>query len=222
VLVLVRKRDRFVHALTRALKRRDIPVAAPTGPACPAISREGPDCARAFLIQPQDDLSLAAVLRSPIFDLSEETLSHLPERPAGLSLIASLNSMPTKVPLASRSSPGSRVGPTRRLQAGVRILCRRSRPRRTAQEDDRAAGTGAGDILDEFLTFCLAEERTGLPGLDPSCRRWKIPAPTSSAMDQTRDEVRVMTVHAARAWRRQWCSWSMAVRRRSATSICPD
>ncbi|TIQ92705.1 MAG: double-strand break repair helicase AddA, partial [Mesorhizobium sp.] len=27
VLVLVRKRDRFVHALTRALKRRDIPVA---------------------------------------------------------------------------------------------------------------------------------------------------------------------------------------------------
>ncbi|TIU95822.1 MAG: hypothetical protein E5W00_25085, partial [Mesorhizobium sp.] len=44
-----------------------------------------------FLVQPEDDLSLAAVLRSPIFDVSEETLFALAgERPSGLSLIASL------------------------------------------------------------------------------------------------------------------------------------
>ncbi|TGV46110.1 hypothetical protein EN784_54825, partial [bacterium M00.F.Ca.ET.141.01.1.1] len=27
-------------------------------------------------------------------------------------------------------------------------------------------GPEAGDIIDEFLSFCLAEERTGLPGLE--------------------------------------------------------
>ncbi len=27
-------------------------------------------------------------------------------------------------------------------------------------------GHEAGDILDEFLNFCLAEEKTGLPGLE--------------------------------------------------------
>src|SRR5207247_533302 len=44
-----------------------------------------------FLIQPQDDLCLAAVLRSPIFEVSEETLLTLAgERPKDQSLIASL------------------------------------------------------------------------------------------------------------------------------------
>jgi ATP-dependent helicase/nuclease subunit A len=46
---------------------------------------------------------------------------------------------------------------------------------------DRAAWPEAGEILDEFLSFCLAEERTGLPGLEAFLARWKPPAPRSSA-----------------------------------------
>ncbi|OWK18840.1 hypothetical protein AJ88_02555 [Mesorhizobium amorphae CCBAU 01583] len=82
-------------------------------------------------------------------------------------------------------------------------------------------GPEAGDIIDEFLSFCLAEERTGLPGLEAFLATLESTGPEiKREMDQTRDEVRVMTVHAARAWRRQLSSWSMAARRRSATSIC--
>ncbi|TIT17907.1 MAG: double-strand break repair helicase AddA, partial [Mesorhizobium sp.] len=68
VLVLVRKRDRFVHALTRALKRRDIPVAGADRLSLPGhIGVKDLIALGHFLIQPEDDLSLAAVLRSPIF-----------------------------------------------------------------------------------------------------------------------------------------------------------
>ncbi|RWD49893.1 MAG: double-strand break repair helicase AddA, partial [Mesorhizobium sp.] len=57
----------------------------------------------------------------------------------------------------------------------------------------------AGDILDEFLSFCLAEERTGLPGLEAFLSTLENAGPEiKREMDQTRDEVRVMTVHAAK------------------------
>ncbi|WP_292202260.1 3'-5' exonuclease, partial [Mesorhizobium sp.] len=56
-----------------------------------------------------------------------------------------------------------------------------------------------GDILDEFLSFCLAEERTGLPGLESFLSTLENSGPEiKREMDQTRNEVRVMTVHAAK------------------------
>ena len=60
-------------------------------------------------------------------------------------------------------------------------------------------GHEAGDILDEFLSFCLAEERTGLPGLEAFLATLESAGPEiKREMDQGRDEVRIMTVHAAK------------------------
>ena len=60
-------------------------------------------------------------------------------------------------------------------------------------------GHEAGDILDEFLNFCLAEERTGLPGLEAFLATLESAGPEiKREMDQGRDEVRIMTVHAAK------------------------
>src|SRR5690606_13100241 len=60
-------------------------------------------------------------------------------------------------------------------------------------------GHEAGDILDEFLGFCLAEERAGLPGLEAFLATLDSAAPEiKREMDQGRDEVRIMTVHAAK------------------------
>ncbi|TIS02966.1 MAG: double-strand break repair helicase AddA, partial [Mesorhizobium sp.] len=85
ILVLVRKRDRFVHALSRSLKNRQIPVAGADRLSLPGhIAVQDLIALGHFLIQPEDDLSLAAVLRSPIFEVSEETLLTLAgERPKG-------------------------------------------------------------------------------------------------------------------------------------------
>lgn len=202
VLVLVRKRDRFVHALTRALKRRDIPVAGADRLSLPGhIAVKDLIALGHFLIQPQDDLSLAAVLRSPIFDVSEETLFALAaERPSGLSLIASLGQHAGESPalanvLARLDGWANEAAfkPVFEFYAGV--LARDGLRKKMIAR----LGPEAGDILDEFLSFCLAEERTGLPGLEAFLSTLENTGPEiKREMDQTRDEVRVMTVHAAK------------------------
>src|SRR5690606_21094451 len=72
--VLVRKRDAFVNALTRALKRRgNIPVAGADRLRLTShIAVQDLLALGRFLVLPQDDLSLSAMLKSPLFDLSEE------------------------------------------------------------------------------------------------------------------------------------------------------
>lgn len=206
VMVLVRKRDRFVHALSRALKRRDIPVAGADRLSLPGhIAVKDLIALGRFLIQPEDDLSLAAVLRSPIFGLSEDALFTLStNRGSGRSLIASLRDH------AARDAVFAEVAATLEAWAteaafrpifefysGVlsggpnRDGVRRRMISRLGQE--------AGDILDEFLNFCLAEERTGLPGLESFLSTLESAGPEiKREMDQTRDEVRIMTVHAAK------------------------
>ncbi|MER9561629.1 MULTISPECIES: double-strand break repair helicase AddA [unclassified Mesorhizobium] len=202
VLVLVRKRDRFVHALTRALKRRDIPVAGADRLSLPGhIAVKDLIALGHFLIQPEDDLSLAAVLRSPIFDISEEMLFALAsERPPAVSLIASLRrhagESETLAAVVSRLDTWSNEAafkPVFEFYAGA--LARDGLRKKMIAR----LGPEAGDILDEFLNFCLAEERTGLPGLESFLSTLENAGPEiKREMDQTRDEVRVMTVHAAK------------------------
>ncbi|TGQ74204.1 double-strand break repair helicase AddA [Mesorhizobium sp. M00.F.Ca.ET.186.01.1.1] len=202
VLVLVRKRDRFVHALTRALKRRDIPVAGADRLSLPGhIAVKDLIALGHFLIQPQDDLSLAALLRSPVFDVAEGVLFDLAaQRQPGLSLIASLrqhaqdNEALAKV-VAQLDAWATEAGfkPVFEFYAG--LLARDGVRRKMIAR----LGPEAGDILDEFLGFCLAEERTGLPGLEAFLSTLENAGPEiKREMDQTRDEVRVMTVHAAK------------------------
>ena len=60
-------------------------------------------------------------------------------------------------------------------------------------------GPEAGDILDEFLNFCLAQEKTGMPGLEAFLATLESAAPEiKREMDQGRAEVRIMTAHAAK------------------------
>ncbi|UVK43124.1 double-strand break repair helicase AddA [Mesorhizobium sp. AR07] len=202
VLVLVRKRDRFVHALTRALKRRDIPVAGADRLSLPGhIAVKDLIALGHLLIQPQDDLSLAAVLRSPIFDLPEEALFTLAaQRQPGLSLIASLRAHAGESEALARIvakldnwANEAAFKPVFEFYAS--LLARDGVRRRMIAR----LGPEAGDILDEFLSFCLAEERTGLPGLEAFLSTLENAGPEiKREMDQTRDEVRVMTVHAAK------------------------
>jgi ATP-dependent helicase/nuclease subunit A len=206
VLVLVRKRDRFVHALTRALKRRDIPVAGADRLSLPGhIAVKDLIALGHFLIQPEDDLSLAAVLRSPILDISEETLFALAsERSSGVSLIASLrrhagesDALAAIVSQLDAWSNAAAFKPVFEFYAS--ILAGDARRNGIRKKMIARLGPEAGDILDEFLNFCLTEERTGLPGLGSFLSTLENAGPDiKREMDQTRDEVRVMTVHAAK------------------------
>ncbi|CAM5531774.1 ATP-dependent helicase/nuclease subunit A [Aquamicrobium terrae] len=202
VVVLVRKRDRFVHALSRALKDRSIPVAGADRLSLPGhIAVKDLAALGRFLTQPEDDLSLAAVLRSPIFDVSEEALFALAAgRERGVSLIASLRQKARDdaalAVVAGQLEAWTNEAAFKPVFEFYAALLARDGVRKKMIA---RLGPEAGDILDEFLNFALAEERTGLPGLGAFLSTLENAGPEiKREMDQTRDEVRIMTVHAAK------------------------
>ena len=202
VLVLVRKRGAFVNALSRGLKRRGIAVAG-----ADRLSLTGHIAVKDMmalgrcLIQPEDDLSLAAVLRSPIFGFSDEALLEIAhDRGPGRSLMTALREhakadVACRLAAESLSAWASEAAFRRPFEFYSGLLGRDGVRARMAAR----LGQDAADILDEFLNFCLAQERTGAPGLEAFLATLDDAAPEiKREMDQRRDEVRIMTVHAAK------------------------
>ncbi|WP_105372225.1 double-strand break repair helicase AddA [Neorhizobium huautlense] len=204
ILLLVRKRDAFVNALTRALKRRDnIPVAGADRLRLTShIAVQDLLALGRFLLLPQDDLSLAALLKSPLFNLSEEDIFEVAAlRPANTSAWTQLNRLAEEQPLRFRNAAD-------RLQH-LLTLSREVSPhdlfaRILGQYGGRRKflgrfGTEAGDILDEFLTFALDHETNGLPGLQALVSTLELESPeVKREQDGGRNEVRIMTVHASK------------------------
>ncbi len=78
ILILLRKRAPFLTPLIRALKARDIPVAgADRMVLIEEIGVMDMLSTARFALQPDDDLSLAELLRSPLIDLPEDRLFDL-------------------------------------------------------------------------------------------------------------------------------------------------
>ncbi|MCK8781804.1 double-strand break repair helicase AddA [Rhizobium sp. NTR19] len=204
ILVLVRKRDAFVNALTRALKRRDnIPVAGADRLRLTShIAVQDLLALGRFLLLPQDDLSLAALLKSPLFNLSEENVFEVAAlRPEKTSAWDALKRLAEDQPLRFQDA-------AERLQH-LLALSRQLSPhdlfaRILGQYGGRRKflgrlGTEAGDILDEFLTFALDHETSGLPGLQAFISTLEIESPeVKREQDAGRNEVRIMTVHASK------------------------
>ena len=195
VLILVRARAALFEALTRALRRRRVPAAGADRLTLAAHIAVLDLCAAArAALNPDDDLALAAVLKSPLIGLTDEALMRLcPSRPGSLS--AALAADPVyaeaSAKLASwRARAG--LGP---FDFFARLL--------GAQGGRRALvgrlGGEAGDVIDEFLARALAHEQ----GEAPSLTRFldEIEAADSQIkrdMEAGADQVRVMTVHAAK------------------------
>ncbi|AZN70286.1 double-strand break repair helicase AddA [Georhizobium profundi] len=204
ILVLVRKRDGFVNALSRELKK------SPTVPIAGADRLKLADhiavkdlvaLGRAIVL-PDDDLALAAALKSPLFGLSEDDLFALCHgRPGNRGVFDAL-----------REHADRQVSPFDR--AFARLEHWRQTARDLSVHDFYAELLGPGgvradflarlgheaaDLLDEFLSFALDHERTGLPGLEAFLAVLQAQSPEiKREMEQGRDEVRVMTVHASK------------------------
>jgi ATP-dependent helicase/nuclease subunit A len=92
-----------VHALSRALKNRDIAVAGADRLRLPShIAIQDLIALGRCLVQPEDDLSFAAVLKSPIFGLAEEELYALAAGRGKQSLRKSLSA-------CARATSGSKT-----------------------------------------------------------------------------------------------------------------
>lgn len=202
IMVLVRKRGPFVHALSRELKNRDVAVSgADRLILTNHIAVKDLLAIARFCLFPGDDLSLAALLRSPLFALTDNELLDLAAyRNPGQSLFEKLVETSGEAIKLHRAltellrwraeASGSTV-----FDFYARILSRDHVRARLIQR----LGVEAGDIIDEFLNHALASEQAGLAGLQDFVETLESAAPEiKREMDASRNEVRIMTAHAAK------------------------
>ncbi len=199
ILVLVRRRDAFAAAMNRALLARNIATA---GTDRIAVSKHIAVldllAIADVMLLPDDDLQLAAALKSPLLGLDEAGLMRLAMDRGRKSLWRALN--------AASEEPCARIAARLR---GWRDMADRVTPFRffaTILGPDHGRrlfrarlGGEVDDVLDAFLSQALAYEATEPPSLHGFLRF--IRANESDIRRETEEAaagVRVMTVHGAK------------------------
>ena len=208
VLVLVRSRDAFIPALTRELKARGVAVAGADrlGLASHIATQDLLALARTVLL-PEDDLSLAAVLKSPLWGVSEDELYALARAPDG---------SPRQGTLWDRLREAREGRPAEALREIEDLRARADRvpvhelyahllgPMGGRRRFFARLGTEAEDVLDAFLQATLdheqmADARGGAGGLQAFVAHMEgSAAEVKREMEGHAREVRIMTVHAAK------------------------
>jgi len=200
VLVLTRTRGALADAINRALRRERVPVAGVDRLALTEhIAVMDLAALGRMVLLPDDDLNLAAVLKSPLVGLGEEQLGDLARKRKG-SLMRALEQAAGKdmvlgeahARVAGWLKAGEGAGP---FDFYARVLTA-DRGRRSFLE---RLGAEADDVLDAFLSLAADYERNHAPSLQ-GFLAWLGDADiqVKRDADTERDEVRVMTVHGAK------------------------
>jgi len=201
ILILVRRRTGgFVPRLLRALKERGVPVGgADRMRLAEQIAVQDMLALCDVLLLPDDDLQLAALLKSPLFGLDEDQLFALAhDRPGSLwARLAQAR--------GSDTAEGHAADLLARLMARADLVTphallaevlgeHRGRERLLAR-----LGPDAADPLDELLNAALDHERRHPPSLQGFVQ-WlrRGGAEVKREQESASDSVRVMTVHNAK------------------------
>ena len=201
VMVLVRRRTAFVDVLVRALKELDIAVAGVDRLVLTehlavmdlvALGR--------FALLPEDDLTLACVLKSPLVGLTEDDLFHLAHKRDG-NLWRALNARAGENPAFARARDelGALLAradfvPPFEFYADI-LGARRGREKLRAR-----LGPDADDPLTVFLDLALGFERAHPPSLE-GFLHWLERGAVEVKRDLEHgatDAVRVITIHGAK------------------------
>jgi ATP-dependent helicase/nuclease subunit A len=200
--VLVRRRNQFVGELLRALKARRIAVAgADRLILTEQLAVQDLVALGRFLLFPEDDLTLATVLKGPLFGIDDETLFDLAygrgrERlwdrlrsraETSTALRAAAERLSALLARADFAPPYEFYAEILGADGGRRALRER-------------LGPEAEDPVEEFLALTLAYEREHVPSLQ-GFLRWLVAGDTEVKRDfgaRPRDEVRILTVHGAK------------------------
>ncbi|MCA8931103.1 MAG: UvrD-helicase domain-containing protein, partial [Rhodospirillaceae bacterium] len=209
VLVLVRTRDAFFAELVRALKDRAVPVAGVDRMKIPdQLAAQDLAAVAAAALLPDDDLTLAAVLKGPFIGFDEETLFTVAHGRDRRSLWQALNARAD----AGNIACGAAVDWLRAVRRQVGRLAPHefvsallTRPCPADPVCGRRAllarlGPDAADAIDEALTLALDYERTAAPSVQGFVH-WLAAADTEVKRELEtgdRHQVRIMTVHAAK------------------------
>ncbi|MCI5044798.1 MAG: double-strand break repair helicase AddA [Aquisalinus sp.] len=206
VMILCKRRGPVFKEIVRALTKDNVPTA-------------GADRLRLqdhiaimdlmsvvrFVLQPADDLSLAEVLKSPLFSMTDDDLFEVAhKRPRSTSLWQSLLSRAKENPsskyaevvpaLKDAISHGERQGPVRLfqflLESGVPSGWQRFHSR---------LGTAAREIIEEFLDEAMAYELGNPRTLQGFLKHYEgLQGDLKREAEGGEDLVRVMTVHGSK------------------------
>lgn len=197
-MILVQRRSELFEEIIRACKQAGLAVAGADRLKLGAeLAVRDLRALLAFLTTPEDDLSLAAVLRSPLFGWSEAELHSLAQpRARGATLWEALRNRTDRAEtLAMLRDLRDRADYLRPYDLIERVLTRHDGRRRLLAR----LGPEAEDGIDELLSQALAYERTDVPSLtgflvwlegdDIVVKR---------RLDSESRAIRVMTVHGAK------------------------
>ncbi|MFQ5984664.1 MAG: double-strand break repair helicase AddA [Alphaproteobacteria bacterium] len=208
VMVLLRRRAPLADLLVRELKRLNVPVAgADRMVLTDQIAVMDLVALGQFLFLPEDDLTLATVLKGPLVGLDEEALFALAHDRGDERLWRTLERRRREHDAFARAHDYlaavlARADYVPPFEFYSELLG--APPAHAEAQSGRAAllhrlGMEAGDPIDEFLSLALAYERVHPPSLQ-GFLHWLAAgeAEVKRDMEQGRDEVRVMTVHGAK------------------------
>jgi ATP-dependent helicase/nuclease subunit A len=200
VLVLVRQRGPLFEAIIRALKDLKIPVAgADRLVLTEHIAVMDLMALADALLLPVDDLALATVLKSPLFDLDDDDLFEIAWKRKGSLRSALQAKAQTQPRFAEAANKLDRFARLARSEMPFAFYARVLGAERGRRRFLARLGHEADDPLQEFLNLALDYERRETPSLQ-GFMAWLRTAETEVKRDMeiTRDEVRVMTVHGAK------------------------
>ena len=206
VLILVRRRRALFEEILRALKHAGVPVAGADRLALSQhIIFDDLNALARFVLFPGDELTLAALLKSPFCGLDDDSLYALAHGRKAEGLWPRLQRRAAeRADWQTAAAFLEHALEQRRTRAPFEffadLLGHSSGGGRTIRQDLlRRLGAEAEDALDEFLNQVLAAEARGvhslehlaadLAGLDITVKR---------EMEAERREVRVMTAHGAK------------------------
>ncbi len=201
ILILVRKRGRFMEEMVRQLKQRNIPVAGTDRMVLTeqmavmdlmALGR--------FVLLPEDDLTLATVLKGPLFGFNDDDdltpLCHGRQGTLWSELRNRKGERETWRAAAETLTDllaGADAAPPYEFFAHV------LGPLRGQEKFLRHLGPDAADPIEEFMALALQFEREHAPSLERFLH-WAEAGKTEIKrdLDQAAGHVRVMTVHGAK------------------------
>jgi ATP-dependent helicase/nuclease subunit A len=207
IMILVQKRDALVDYLVRGLKKRGVPVAGVDRMVLTDhIVIQDLIALGNFLLLPQDNLNLAALLKSPLIGLSEEQLFDLAHGREGVSLWDRIRNQESgiknqesrfQIPdsctyLSELLSKTDFLSPFA-LYSYV-LEAKSGRKQFTAR-----LGMEVNDPINEFLSLAMDYESSHPPSLQGFLHWLTLgDAEVKRDLDQGNNEVRIMTVHGSK------------------------
>lgn len=201
VLILVQRRSALFHQIIRACKSRGLAIAgADRLKLANALAVKDLMATLAFLATPEDDLSLAATLRSPLFGWSEDDLFRLAYGRDGTLWQALRGRDDRPDTLAMIWDLMNRTDFLRPYDLLERILTQHGGRRRLVAR----LGTECEDAVDALLALALDYEQHDVPSLTGFLVWFAAEeVEIKRQADSSGGQLRVMTVHGAKGLEEQ-------------------